>query len=113
VRAFLLGHGLSEQDIWACELAFVEGCNNAIQHTPTANAHQQLLVELAWHRTHVELRINDHSNGCEFPEEPRLPAPEEEGGRGVFLMRTLMDQVDYIRNSSSNCLVLKKSVTGI
>src|SRR5688500_4167310 len=72
VRAFLLGHGLPEKDVWSCELAFVEGCNNAIQHTPAANAHQQLLVELSWHRTHVELRINDHSEGFEFPKDVQL-----------------------------------------
>jgi serine/threonine-protein kinase RsbW len=113
VREFLLERGLPERDVWACELAFVEGCNNAVQNTPPANAEKQLFVELTCHNTHVELRINDHTDGYELPEEARLPSAEEESGRGIFLMRSLMDQVDYVRSSSSNCLVLKKALTGI
>ena len=113
VRTHLQGCGLPEKDIWACELAFVEGCNNAVQHTPDASVSKKILVELALHSGQVELRINDHTPGCDFPDETLLPPAECESGRGIFLMRSLMDQVDYIRNSSSNCLVLKKALTGI
>jgi anti-sigma regulatory factor (Ser/Thr protein kinase) len=112
-RAFLENRGLAEKDIWACELAFVEGCNNAVQHTPRAKVSQQIVVELLVATGSIELRINDHSKGCEFPEQVELPPAENESGRGIFLMRTLMDQVTYIRSDSSNCLVLKKAVTGI
>ena len=112
VRAFLAGHGVSEKDIWACELAFVEGCNNAVEHTPESKAGEKLLVELSCESTHVELRINDHTQGFDFPAESRLPSPDEEKGRGIYLMRTLMDEVDYIRDRSSNCLVLKKERQG-
>jgi serine/threonine-protein kinase RsbW len=113
VREYLAAHGVAEKDLWACELAFVEGCNNAVQYTPPNRAGEKLIVELSCASTHVELRINDHTQGFEFPAESRLPAPEQEKGRGIYLMRTLMDQVDYIRDPSSNCLVLKKARTGI
>lgn len=113
VRAFLEGRGLAEKDIWACELAFVEGCNNAVQNTPDAKVSQKILVELLVDTASIELRINDHSPGCDFPADVELPPAESESGRGIFLMQTLMDQVTYIRNDSSNCLVLKKAVTGI
>lgn len=113
IRGFLLANGLPEKDVWACELAFVEGCNNAVQHTPTSRIGKTLLVEMWCNATHVELRINDHTHGFDIPAETALPTPEQESGRGIFLMRSLMDHVDYIRNSSSNCLVLRKAVTGI
>lgn len=113
VRTFLENRGLGEKDIWACELAFVEGCNNAVQNTPDAKVSQKILVELHIDTGSIELRINDHSPGCDFPSEVELPPAESESGRGIFLMHTLMDQVTYIRNDSSNCLVLKKAVTGI
>jgi anti-sigma regulatory factor (Ser/Thr protein kinase) len=113
VRNYLAAHGVAERDLWACELAFVEGCNNAVQHTPANRAGEKLFVELSCDSTHVELRINDHTRGFEFPAEPRLPSPEEEQGRGIYLMRTLMDEVDYIRDPASNCLVLRKARTGI
>ena len=113
IRAYLSAHGVSEKDLWACELAFVEGCNNAVEHTPASKAAEKLLVELSCDSSHVELRINDHTQGFEFPRESRLPSPDEEKGRGIYLMRTLMDEVDYIRDPASNCLVLKKARTGI
>jgi anti-sigma regulatory factor (Ser/Thr protein kinase) len=113
VRAYLSAHDVSEKDAWACELAFVEGCNNAVQHTPASRTGEKLLVELSCDSSRVELRINDHTLGFDFPAESRLPSPDEEKGRGIYLMRRLMDEVDYIRDPSSNCLVLKKARTGI
>ena len=113
MRAYLSAHGVAENDVWACELAFVEGCNNAVQNTPASKAGEKLLVELSCDSSHVEFRINDHTRGFDFPAESRLPSPEEEKGRGIYLMRTLMDEVDYICDRSSNCLVLKKARTGI
>ena len=113
IRNYLHGCGLAEKEIWACELAFVEGCNNAVQHTPDANTSKKIVVELHLQGGYVELRINEHSRGCDLPAESALPSAESETGRGIFLMRSLMDDVAYIRNNSSNCLVLKKAVTGI
>jgi anti-sigma regulatory factor (Ser/Thr protein kinase) len=113
IRAFLHNRGLHEKDIWACELAFVEGCNNAVEHTPAAHTASKIMVELSLAPGHIELRIKDHSEGCEFPADPSLPPADSERGRGIFLIRSLMDDVVYLRSSSSNCLVLKKAVTGI
>ena len=113
IRTFLENRGLAEKDVWACELAFVEGCNNAVQYTPAAQASQKIIVELLMEGGSIELRINDYSKGCDFPARVELPPAESESGRGIFLMQNLMDEVTYVRRESSNCLVLKKAFTGI
>ena len=113
IRAFLHDRGLLEKDIWACELAFVEGCNNAVEHTPDTHTASKIMVELSLAPGHIELRIKDHSQGCDFPPDSSLPPAYAERGRGIFLIRSLMDDVVYLRSSSSNCLVLKKAITGI
>jgi serine/threonine-protein kinase RsbW len=113
IRNYLSTWGLPDKEIWACELAFVEGCNNAVQYTPKIHASRKILVELSLRDGLVEFRINDYSSGCEFPAHSNLPPDESESGRGIFLMRSLMDHVSYIRTNSRNCLVLKKSLTGI
>jgi serine/threonine-protein kinase RsbW len=113
IRNFLSSRGVNEKEIWACELAFVEGCNNAVQHTPGIFASEKIVVELVMPHGEIELRIFDYSAGCEIPAVAALPPPENERGRGIFLMRSLMDNVSYIRKDSTNCLVLKKSLTGI
>lgn len=111
IKTFLLERGLETNEAWSCELAFVEGCNNAIQNTAPDKIHQKLLVELRLEANQLELHIDDHTSGYEFPKESILPAPESEHGRGVYLMRKLVDQVDYIRNESSNRLILKKEIS--
>ena len=113
IKTFLLQRGLETNEASACELAFVEGCNNAIQNTAPDKIHHKLLVELRLEANQLELHIHDHTPGCEFPKESFLPAPETEHGRGIYLMRKLVDQVDYIRNESSNRLILKKEITSI
>ncbi|HVK57348.1 MAG TPA: ATP-binding protein [Candidatus Kapabacteria bacterium] len=113
IRQFLQKAGLSEKDTWACELAFTEGCNNAVQHTPAAETGKKIVINLSLDGGQVELRINDHSPGCTYPEAASLPPAEHERGRGIFLIQSLMDDVTYTRRDSSNCLILKKALTGI
>ena len=113
VRSYLAGRGVAEKEIWACELAFVEGCNNAVQHTPRAHSSEKIEVDLSLRNGEIELRIKDHTSGFEFPPDSILPPDENESGRGIFLMRSLMDDVTYTRKDSTNCLVLKKALTGI
>ena len=113
IRSFLETQRIADKEIWACELAFVEACNNAVQHTPSASQSRGIVAEVVLAAKHLELRINDHSVGCDLSSDVALPPAEHERGRGIFLMRSLMDDVTYLRRDSSNCLVLKKSVTGI
>lgn len=110
IRAFLQRHGVLEEDVWACELAFVEGCNNAVQHAPEAGYTRQLLIEITCQKNEAELRIEDYGAGFAFPERVDLPPSQEEHGRGLYLMKTLMDQVEYLRHETGNCLVLKKKL---
>jgi anti-sigma regulatory factor (Ser/Thr protein kinase) len=62
----------------------------------------------------VELRIDDHTGGFELPRRAALPQDDQESGRGLYLIMSLMDHVGYVRSSdSANCLVLQKKLTGI
>jgi anti-sigma regulatory factor (Ser/Thr protein kinase) len=111
LRAFLEQNACRQKDISDCELAFVEGCNNAVVHSSNRDRH--IPIEISIQTGHVELKIWDSSKGFAWPKKTQLPSPDSERGRGLYLMQTLMDQVFYIRNKSNNCLVLKKNVTGI
>ena len=113
LRTFLTGYGLPEKDIWGCELAFVEGCNNAIQHNSRRSPGDSIQVEILCGPDEIELRISDRTPGFDWPAQVDLPPQEEESGRGLFIMNAVMDHVHYVRNGTSNCLVLKKTLTGI
>jgi anti-sigma regulatory factor (Ser/Thr protein kinase) len=108
VQRFLLSHRCGEKARSDCELAVVEGCNNAIKHTfPGARA-LPVTVEVVVERSEIELRIIDHGPGFAWPGTIELPAPENESGRGLYLIRRLMDSACYVRGDAENILVLRK-----
>jgi serine/threonine-protein kinase RsbW len=110
LRSFLSAHRLSEPELWACELAMVEACNNAVQHT---RADPPIEIDIRLRSGEIEIRINDQGSRFELPETSDLPPPGEESGRGLYLIRRLMDHVAQERAQSNNCLVLRKNLAGI
>jgi anti-sigma regulatory factor (Ser/Thr protein kinase) len=108
VRQFLLEAGCAEKDVEDCELALVEACNNAIQHAPADRRHEGALIEVRLSDREAEFRITDHTAGFVWPEKRSLPTPESEGGRGLFLIQSLMDSAQYIQQEKGNVLVLRK-----
>jgi anti-sigma regulatory factor (Ser/Thr protein kinase) len=113
IRAFLGSQRIPEMDIWACELAFVEACNNTVRHTPAAEQRGEIHVEVACGGGSVEVRIDDHTSGFPLPRNPVLPVSEQESGRGLYLMMSLMDGVGYVPRGAGNCLVLQRKLAGL
>jgi serine phosphatase RsbU (regulator of sigma subunit)/anti-sigma regulatory factor (Ser/Thr protein kinase) len=106
--AFLQEHGASEDEVRACELALVEACNNAVKYATPPSRAEAILVDVLCSENQVELRVNDNTAGFDWPREIALPDPEQENGRGLFLIHSLMDRVIYFRGHNANCLVMRK-----
>lgn len=107
VRQFLEEHGCEDGARADCELAVVEGCNNAIKHN-YRSVGEPVFLEVLLEPHHIELRIIDHGPGFVWPEAIKLPDPENESGRGLYLIRVLMDYAAYIRGPKQNVLLLRK-----
>src|SRR5881394_2711399 len=73
VRGFLAEQGLSEKELAACELALAEACNNAINYASDAAKAQPVEVEAICNASGVELRVNDHTQGFDWPNLVALP----------------------------------------
>jgi serine phosphatase RsbU (regulator of sigma subunit)/anti-sigma regulatory factor (Ser/Thr protein kinase) len=108
MRSFLSEQGVAEPEIQACELALAEACNNAIKYVEGDKQSEGIEVDVLCGSEQLELRVNDHTQGFEWPEEIELPAVENETGRGLYLIDSLMDQVTYFRGRGENCLVMKR-----
>jgi anti-sigma regulatory factor (Ser/Thr protein kinase) len=108
VRSFLAEQKVGESDLWACELAFVEACNNVVRYTPASLYSEGVLVEIRRRDREIEFRINDRSTGFDLPAEIELPAPDQERGRGLYVIKSLMDRMEYVRGAAGNCLILTK-----
>lgn len=105
---FLREQGLSAEEIGAWELLCAEAGNNAVQYAPPAAAQIPIVFIARVSATEAELQVVDHTAGFEFPENPQLPDDLSEHGRGLFLMRTLSDRVDYLRGRHENRLILAR-----
>jgi anti-sigma regulatory factor (Ser/Thr protein kinase) len=110
VQEFLRSHGCAERLRSDCELVMVEACNNAIKHTQAHTNWEPVGVEVRVEAGQIEMRIIDHGPGFEWPKTAALPEPEEESGRGVFLIRALTDDAAYLREADKNVLVLRKKI---
>jgi serine phosphatase RsbU (regulator of sigma subunit)/anti-sigma regulatory factor (Ser/Thr protein kinase) len=109
-RDFLASESLGRDDLFACELALVEACNNAIRYAPASRRHLPIEIQLFHEDSRLEMHVVDHTNGFDWPERIELPSPEQESGRGLFIMQSVMDQVLYLRGPAENRLVLRKTL---
>ncbi len=77
---------------------------------------ENIRVELLFTQGELKMRVTDH--GIEFnpltlppPDDLDKPASERNiGGLGVYIIRQIMDEVEYHRDDNSNILILTKKI---
>ncbi len=93
--------GFNEDDVGKIELACDEACTNVIKHAYSQkNGKQSLDILIKIDYDKFTLIVTDHGKGFD-PQKIKLPEMKEYlaelqvGGLGIYLMKTLMDEVDY------------------
>ena len=109
VCAWLGELGLPEADLGAWELALVEAANNAVKYTFPERRQRPVVIEISAGERVLEARVTDHNVGFDWPAEIKLPAPDAEHGRGLYLMKSLTDEIFYLRGPGENVLVLRRA----
>ncbi len=104
--------GFDEDEIGFIELAVHEAMINAIIHGNKQADDKQVDVQFLVETGALTVTIRDRGNGF-VPEE--LPDPTDEdnllkpSGRGIFFMRTFMDEVEHTAHPDGGSIVrLKK-----
>lgn len=89
--------------------AFTEGAANAFRHADEVKRKGKVSCSLTLTPKGVQIDILDHGPGFK-PEKVPLPSLTDfsDHGRGLFLMRQLMDQVSYKKGFRENCLTLRR-----
>jgi len=109
-RQFLGETGLGEDELFAWELVLAEAMNNAVQYATVAGRNQPVGCDVLVSNTSVEVRVTDHTAGFDLPDVVTLPEDaDSEGGRGLYIIKTLTDEALYLRSPQENCLVLRKA----
>lgn len=100
----------SIEDIEDVKLAVAEACTNCIQH---ANGSEQIEITCETEPEGLTVRVRDHGHGAR-PEavSTRRSTEPRVGGLGVFLIRSLMDSVEYdVHPERGTNLVMTKKVS--
>ncbi|MDZ7261944.1 MAG: ATP-binding protein [candidate division KSB1 bacterium] len=92
--------GFKEEDVHKIELAVDEACANVIKHAYEKDTKQPIDIIIKIDYQKLTVIITDKGKGFD-PKSLKLPDMREYlaemrvGGLGIYLMKTLMDEVDF------------------
>jgi serine/threonine-protein kinase RsbW len=84
-------------------IAVTEAVNNAIKHGNANNLKKNVNLSLILQDNMIRFTVKDEGNGFDFNNLPDPTSPEnlsKPGGRGIFLMKHLSDEVEFLENGS-------------
>jgi anti-sigma regulatory factor (Ser/Thr protein kinase) len=99
VRTLLSARGLREGEREAIVLAAVEALSNALHACSAADCHIEVDVSLIADYVCVEVRDADERFQGVCLDLIEIPDDSEEHGRGLYLMRTLMESLELVPRS--------------
>ncbi len=115
ILSSLKGHNFGNGDIFAVHLALEEAFINAVRHGNKMDSAKGVKIDYLVESDKVTVSLTDEGRGFDpgaIPD-PRygenLYKPE---GRGLFLMRSYMDEVEFNEEGNSVCMVKYKEKAG-
>jgi len=114
----LKAHNFSDEDIFAIHLALEEALINAIKHGNKMDPRKEVKIDYLVSADKVEISMTDEGKGFnpETVPDPRLGENlYKNDGRGMLLMQSYMDLVEYNKSGNSVHMVRyreKPSLTG-
>jgi serine/threonine-protein kinase RsbW len=92
-------------------LVLTEAMVNAIKHAGPKEPEKLVRIVISINLEDLTIRVYDDGQGFDINA---IPSPNfedlEDRGRGIFLIRSLMDSVYYKKSSTENILEMKKKL---
>ena len=93
-----------DEDIYGnIMIAVTEAVNNAIKHGNRGDKSKNVFLSLLLEDNVIRFHIKDEGPGFDFENLPDPTTPEnleKPGGRGIFLMKNLSDEVQFKNQGS-------------
>lgn len=99
----LLELGAPREDVEDVALVVSEACGNVVRH---ASGSQVYSVAVSVDAAGCAVEVVDVGPG--FDVETPCPDSDSEAGRGLYLMRTLMDTLEFLADDDGTRIVLQK-----
>ena len=101
--------GFSEMERSEITLAVDEALSNVMKHSYKGSPEGVVWLSCAADDGCLEIELRDQGEAID-PKHLEQPPPDEirVGGRGIFLMRSIMDEVRFERKGETNLVRLRK-----
>jgi len=103
---------IDEDDFFKIEIALREVINNAIVHGNQSDLNKRVFVDFSWQRSGFSIRVRDQnphpvdfSTLVEQSEKNDLLSFR---GRGIMIMRSYMDRVEFFKRDGGSEILLQK-----
>jgi serine/threonine-protein kinase RsbW len=110
IKTLCYEQGMDEMNSYQIQTAVTEAVNNAIIHAYDNQPGYK--VSLHWTLLDQTICIEISDEGKRMTKIPLdiEPSLEAESGRGWWIMRRWMDQVDYVSNNGLNRLIMYRKI---
>ena len=103
-REALSSLGVRDVCISEIEVALSEACTNVLKHVEGTQEAYEVKVEV--NESLCEIKVIDTGTGFDHESEGRVHADHAaEGGRGIFLMRAMVDNIEFTSAPESGTVV--------
>lgn len=107
-------HGFSEAKMHDVRLAVDEAVTNIIKHAYNRDETKKIDIELEINTERLCVTLTDTGKvfkikSLKQPDVLEYARQKRRGGMGVYLIHTLMDNVDYFRNKGKNEIKMCKN----
>ncbi len=100
---------LDEDTRWSLEISLREALANAIIHGNKGETEKKVFIEFKWGKREFLITIEDEGKG--FSPKKEEPSPSlETSGRGLMIIKSKMDSVEYKKGANGFQLILKKKI---
>ena len=106
---------LPDDDVYQLELCVVEAVNNSIEHAYSSEEGHRVEVVTTVDPERIEFQICDSGASMDFDEAHARSTTQDllsEGGRGLMIMQSFMDEISYTRVGDQNVLTMSKLLPG-
>ncbi len=93
-------------------VVLTEALVNAIKHANVADPDKEVCIRINVSDKELMIRVYDNGLGFDLSvvSSGTCPDPLEEKGRGIYIIRSLMDSVVYRKANGGNVLEMKKAL---
>lgn len=113
IEGILRGYGADESVIADIAISVSELVNNAICHGNKSSEEKTVKVRIERNGKEINITITDQGLGFD-PSEIQDPLADEnllkEAGRGIFIVRSLMDKVRIAEDNGGTAITITKEI---